>query len=94
MCAGPLATKRCFLKQELLNSLISDAALSERWTDTVGYARTNIIGSRNSLVIAFFVLVYIEIYVFRGNPFQAHSLVQSHHPDFSLYFAGSNYRAE
>jgi len=27
-----------------------------------------------------FVLAYIEIYVFRGNPFQAHSLEQSYHP--------------
>jgi hypothetical protein len=42
---------------------------------TVGYARTNVIGSRTSFVIA-----YIEIYVFRGNPFLAHSLKQSYHP--------------
>jgi len=27
-----------------------------------------------------FVLAYIEIHVFRGNPFQAHSLGQSYHP--------------
>jgi hypothetical protein len=27
-----------------------------------------------------FVLAYIEIYVFRGNPFQAQSLEQSYHP--------------
>jgi hypothetical protein len=27
-----------------------------------------------------FVLAYSEIYVFRGNPFQAHSLQQSYHP--------------
>jgi len=27
-----------------------------------------------------FVLAYIEIYVFRGNPFQIHSLEQSYHP--------------
>jgi hypothetical protein len=40
----------------------------------VGYARTNVISSRTSFVIA-----YIEIYVFRGNPFQAHSLEQSYH---------------
>jgi len=39
---------------------------------TVGYNRTNIIGSRSSFVIA-----YIEMCVFRGNPFQAHSLQQS-----------------
>jgi hypothetical protein len=44
-------------------------------TYTVGYARTNVIGSRTSFVIA-----YIEIHVFRGNPFQAHSLKQSYHP--------------
>jgi len=27
-----------------------------------------------------FDLVYIGMYVFRGNPFQAHSLQQSYHP--------------
>jgi len=27
-----------------------------------------------------FVLAYIEIYVVRGNPFQAHRLEQSYHP--------------
>jgi hypothetical protein len=27
-----------------------------------------------------FVLAYIAIYVFRGNPFQAHSLEQIYHP--------------
>jgi hypothetical protein len=27
-----------------------------------------------------FIVAYIEIYVFRGNPFQAHSLEQSYHP--------------
>jgi hypothetical protein len=46
---------------------------------TVQYARTNVIGSRTSFVIAS-VLAYIEIYVFRVNPFQAHSLEQSYHP--------------
>jgi len=45
------------------------------WGCTVGYARTNVIGSRAS-----FVLAYIEIYVFRGNSFQAHSLEQSYQP--------------
>jgi len=39
----------------------------------------NVIGSRTSLVIAS-VLAYIEIYVFRGNLFQAHGLEQSYHP--------------
>jgi len=43
--------------------------------NTVGYARKNVIGSRTS-----FLLAYIEIYVFRGNPFQAHSLEQNYHP--------------
>ena len=47
---------------------------------TVGCARTNVIGSRTSFVIAFFVLVYIEIYIFRDNPFQAHSIEESYHP--------------
>jgi len=37
--------------------------------NTVGYAITNVTGSRTS-----FVLAYIEIYVFRGNPLQAHSI--------------------
>ena len=32
------------------------------------------------LVQHLFVLAYIEIYVFRVNPFQAHSLEQSYHP--------------
>jgi hypothetical protein len=40
---------------------------------TVGYVRTNVIGSRTS-----FVLTYIVMYVFRGNPFQAHNLEQSY----------------
>ena len=49
--------------------------MSDTCNITVGYARTNIIGSRTS-----FVLAHIEIYVFRGNPFQAHSLEHSSHP--------------
>jgi hypothetical protein len=41
----------------------------------VGYARTDVIGSRNSFVITYVLSrIYIEIYVFRGNPFQAHRL--------------------
>ena len=41
----------------------------------------NVIGSRTSFVITYvFVLAYIEIYVFRGNLFQTHSLEQSYHP--------------
>jgi hypothetical protein len=31
-----------------------------------------------------FVLAYIEIYVFRGNPFQLHSLEQSYHENVSV----------
>jgi len=49
-------------------------------TYTVRYARTNIIGSRTSFVIALFVLAYTEIYAVRGNPLPAHSLQQSYHP--------------
>ena len=45
---------------------------------TVEYARTKVIGSRTSFVIDLFVLAYIEMYVFRGNLFQAHSLEQSY----------------
>jgi len=33
----------------------------------------NVIGSRTNYA-------YIEMYVFRGNPFQAHSLEQIYHP--------------
>ena len=44
-------------------------------THTVGTARTNVIGSRTSFVIA-----YNEIHVFRGKHIQAHSLDQSYHP--------------
>jgi len=44
---------------------------------TLGYARTNIIGSRTSFVIA---SVRSSTHVFRGNPFQAHGLEQSYHP--------------
>jgi len=40
----------------------------------VGYNRTNATGSSTSFVIA-----YIAMYVFRGNPLQAHSLEQSYH---------------
>jgi hypothetical protein len=47
---------------------------------TVGYARRNVIGSRTLFVIASVHVAYFEIYVFRGNPFQAHSLEQSYHP--------------
>jgi len=43
--------------------------------NTVGYARANVTSSKTSFIIA-----YIEIYVFRGNPFQAHSLQQSYPP--------------
>jgi hypothetical protein len=49
--------------------------MSDTCIITVGYARTNVIGSRTS-----FVLAYIEIYIFRGNPFQAHILEQTYHP--------------
>jgi hypothetical protein len=41
--------------------------------NTVGHARTNLIGSRTSLVMES-VQACIAIFVFRGNPFQAHSL--------------------
>jgi hypothetical protein len=44
--------------------------------DTVEYARSNVIGSRASFVIASVFLAYIEIYVFWGNPLQADSLGQ------------------
>jgi hypothetical protein len=53
----------------------NDVFKSSLFVSTVGYARTNVIGS-----IASFVLAYIEMYVFRGNPFQAHSLEHSYHP--------------
>jgi ABC-type cobalamin/Fe3+-siderophores transport system ATPase subunit len=39
---------------------------------TVGCAKTNANGSRTSFVIASVLYSYNEIYVFRGNPFQAH----------------------
>jgi len=42
----------------------------------VGYARTNVIGSRTSFIISSVPFAYTEIYVFRGNPFQTHSLEQ------------------
>jgi hypothetical protein len=42
--------------------------------NTVGHARTNVIGSRTSFVVA-----YVQVNVVRGNPFQAHSLEQSYH---------------
>jgi hypothetical protein len=53
---------------------------------TVGYGRTNVIGSRTSFVISLFILAYIEIYVyvFRSNLFQAHSLQQSYHPTLTF----------
>lgn len=44
---------------------------------TVGYATRNVIGSRTLFIIASVRVAYIEVYVFRGNPFQAHSLEQS-----------------
>jgi len=48
--------------------------------NTVRYARRNVIGSRPLSLYHLFVLVYIEICVFMGNRFQAHSLEQSYHP--------------
>jgi hypothetical protein len=54
---------------------ISAPFKQDKLGNTVGYARTNVIRSRT-----WFVLAYIEIYEFRGNPFQAHSLEQSYHP--------------
>jgi len=35
---------------------------------------------RNIALQHLFFLAYVEIYVFRGNPFQAHGLEQSYHP--------------
>jgi len=58
----------------------------------VGYARTNVIGSRTSFVTASVGLAYIEIYIFRGHPFQAHSLEQSYHP--SQPFKQENYNTK
>ena len=46
----------------------------------MGYARTNVIGSRTLFVIVSVHLAYIEIYVFRGNPLQAYSLEQRYLP--------------
>ena len=57
---------------------------TDRFLGTVVYARANVIGSRTSFVIHLFVLAYIEIYVFRSIPFQAHSLQQSYHPTQSF----------
>ena len=49
--------------------------------NTVGYARTDVIGSRTSFVIAsVHSSIHWNIYVFRGNPFLAQSLQQSYHP--------------
>ena len=49
--------------------------------NTVEYARMNVIGSRTSFVIAYVhSSIHWNIYVFRDNPFQAHSLEQSYHP--------------
>ena len=54
------------------------------YENTVRYARRNVTGSRIS-----FVLAYIEIYVFSGNPFQAHSLEQITIQFSHSYVAGS-----
>ena len=56
---------------------ICHSLLVKRNMCTVGYARTNIIGSRTSFVIAS-VLAYIEMYVLRGDQFQGHSLEKSY----------------
>jgi len=50
------------------------------WMNTVGYPRTNVIGSRTSFVIASVRFKNALKYMFRGNPFQVHSLEQSYHP--------------
>jgi len=45
----------------------------------VGYARTNVIGSGTSFVIASLrSSIHLSTYLFRGNPFQTHSLEQSY----------------
>ena len=50
-------------------------------TCRVGYARMNVIGSRTSFIIAsVHSSIQWNIYIFRGNPFQAHSLQQNYHP--------------
>jgi hypothetical protein len=60
------------------------------WTDmmeanTLGCARTKVIVSGTSFVIASVrSSIYTEIYVFRGNPFQAHSLEQSYHKRYVI----------
>jgi len=51
-----------------------------RERNTVGYARKNVTCSRTSILIASIRSIIIEVYVFRGNPFQARSLEQSYHP--------------
>jgi hypothetical protein len=48
---------------------------------TVRYARTNVSDSRNSIVIASVRSNIIWI-MYRGNPFQAHSLEQSYHQKY------------
>jgi hypothetical protein len=55
------------MPNDVFNSLL--------FVSTVEYARTKVLGSITS-----FVLTYIEVYVFRGNLFQAHSLELSCHP--------------
>jgi hypothetical protein len=57
----------------------------ERREYTVGYATTNVIDSRTSFVIASVrSSIHLKIYVFRGNPFQNHSLQHSYHPTQSV----------
>jgi hypothetical protein len=57
----------------------------------VEYARPKVIDSRPSFVIES-VLAYVEIYVFRSNPFQAHSPEQSYDP--TQPFKQEKYNAE
>jgi hypothetical protein len=62
----------------LFNSYEKKAVFSE--LNTVGCARTNVIVSITSFVVAYVRSSIQKIYVFRGNPFQAHSLEQCYHP--------------
>jgi len=54
--------------------------MTVRKINTVGYARTNVIGSRTSFITASVHSSYVEICVFMGNLFQVLSLEQSCHP--------------
>ena len=72
----PTASSCCFCWTAVVGN-----DLSPKTVFSMEYASTNVIISRTSFVVAYFrSSIHWNVYVFRGNPFQAHRLEQGYHP--------------